>query len=224
MRELFRSFKIIAVVLLVPVVPFVLFGASIDKWAERWRESPPEPPVVAAVAVGLLATDIFLPIPSSLISTLAGYQLGVVGGTIACWSGMSLGAVFGFALARRCGRPFARWLSKESDLQRMQAISRRFGPGVLVLARGVPILAEASVLLMGIHRLPWRRFLPPVLLSNFGIALAYAAFGQFAERHQWLPLAIGISIAVPVLLTAAVQWWFSRQRIGEEHSPPPGTN
>ena len=40
----------------------------------------------------------------------------------------------------------------------------------------------AAVLLAGIHRIPWRRFWPPVLLSNLGVALAYSLFGHVAEK------------------------------------------
>ena len=98
----------------------------------------------------------------------------------------------------------ALWLSSEEDLERMRGLSQRFGPAVLIVGRGVPVLAEASVLLMGIHRMSWRRFLPAVLLSNLGIAFAYSAFGDFAEQNQWLPLALGVSIALPVLLATMV--------------------
>ena len=81
----------------------------------------------------------------------------------------------------------------------------RFGPGFLILARGVPVLAEASVLLMGVHGLSWRRFLAPIIISNLGISLAYTAFGHIAAEHDWFPLAMGVSIGVPVLLTLIVQ-------------------
>ncbi|MCH5377068.1 MAG: VTT domain-containing protein, partial [Planctomycetes bacterium] len=130
-------------------------------------------------------------------------------GTLACWVGMNLGAMLGFALARYGGRPLAERLSTPDQLQRMESLNTRYGPGILVLFRAVPVLAEASVLLVGLHRLSWKRFLPPVLLANLGIAFAYAYFGQYAARHQWLPLALGISVALPVLLTVAVQAWLA---------------
>jgi 3-dehydroquinate synthase len=72
----------------------------------------------------------------------------------------------------------------------------------------VPVFAEASVLIAGIHRLAWRRFIPAVFLSNLGIGLGYCAFGDFAERHEWLPVALGIAIAIPILAAAVAQWLF----------------
>lgn len=212
MKPFVRPMIVMSLVLLVPIVPFLLFGADFEAWVDRWAEQPYSKPATALIIIGLLATDILLPTPSSMISTLGGWQLGIVGGTLASWTGMTLGAVIGFALARRWGTPFALWLSSEEDLERMHGLSQRFGPAVLIVGRGVPVLAEASVLLMGIHQLSWRRFLPAVLLSNLGIAVAYSAFGDFAERNQWLPLALGVSIALPVLLATMVSRFLPTSR------------
>lgn len=200
MRELFRTLPLMCVVLLVPVLPFVFLGGPVDQWLRGIAEDPPHPFATFGLIVSLLATDILLPIPSSVISTLSGWQLGWLWGTLATWLGMNLGAVIGFALARRYGHKFASYFSRNDDLERMHSISQLYGPMVLVLTRALPVFAEASVLIAGIHRLSWRRFLPAIVLSNFGIAIAYAAFGDYAERNQWLPLALAVSISVPVLV------------------------
>lgn len=207
MRELFRTLPLMCVVLLVPVLPFLAFGGRLDQWLRGLSEQSPSATITFALVVGLLATDILLPIPSSVISTMSGWQLGWFLGTLATFVGMNIGAAIGFALARRYGRPFALWFSKGEDLQRMRLVSDRYGPAVLVLTRAVPVFAEASVLIAGIHRLSWRRFLPAVGLSNLGIAIAYAAFGDYAERNQWLPLALGVAIAAPVLVAAIAKRW-----------------
>jgi len=205
MGELFRTLPLMCMVLLVPVLPFLLFGDQVDHWLRGLTEDPPSGISMALLVIGLLSTDILLPVPSSVISTLSGWQIGWCYGTLATWTGMNLGAVFGFALSRRWGRPFALWFSKGVDLDRMQDVSDRYGPLVLLMTRAVPVFAEASVLIAGIHRLAWRRFLPAVLLSNLGIAIAYAAFGDYARQHQWLPLALGAAVAVPVLVAAAAR-------------------
>lgn len=189
-----------AAVLLVPVLPFVLLGDRFEAWLGRMAEHPPSSPATFAVVVALLATDIFLPIPSSVISTLSGWQLGWWLGTLATWAGMNLGAAFGFGLAKRFGQGFARWFSRDDDLDHMHGLIDRFGPSVLMITRAMPVFAEASVLIAGIHALSWRRFWLAVVPSNLGIAVAYAAFGDYAERHQWLPMALAVAVGVPVLL------------------------
>jgi len=217
-KDLLRPALIICVALAVPILPFLVFGEEAEAWMTEWSRRPGSAMVTALVIVGLLAGDIFLPTPSSVISTIGGWQLGALVGTLVSWIGMTLGAMIGFWLARRWGRPLALWISDQRHLDRMHASSERYGPLILVIARGVPVFAEASVLLMGIHQLAWRRFLIPVVLSNLGIALAYSAFGDFAEKYQWLPLAMGVSIALPVVLTIMVLRWLPRD--GESIMPP----
>ena len=106
--------------------------------------------------------------------------------------------------------------SGEESLDRMQQVSERYGPSVVAITRAMPVFAEASVLIAGIHRLSWRRFLPAVLLSNLGVALAYSAFGEFAQRHQWLPLALGVAVAVPVLISGLAQRLLPYLRLEDE--------
>jgi membrane protein DedA with SNARE-associated domain len=219
MRDLLRPMLPMIVILAIPIIPFLLFGERVDAWFANWKKNPPAAPIVAAVVIGLLATDVFLPVPSSVVATLAGYQLGVIGGTGAVWCGMTVGAVIGFALARWLGPRFVSWMTRQSDLVRTQRLTDRYGPLILVLGRGVPVLAEASVLLLGMHGLSWRRFLPPVLLSNLGLALAYAAFGELAEKYSLLPLALGVSIALPVVMVALFRAWSGRIDEGPAGQP-----
>jgi hypothetical protein len=61
-----------------------------------------------------------------------------------------------------------------------------------------------------LHALSWRRFLPAVIASNLGIALAYSVFGTYAAKHQWLPMALGISVALPLVLTTVARIWLGR--------------
>lgn len=200
-----RPLLLITLVLAIPIVPFVLAGDQFLSRFEAWFDPPPARSTLAALTVAVLASDVFLPVPSSVVGTVAGQQLGIVLGTAACWTGMSLGAVVAFALARAWGYPLAARLSSPDDLRRMESLTRRVGPMVLILARGLPVLAEASVLLVGVHRLSWRRFLPGVLLANLGIALAYAALGDLAAQMEWFPAALGVSLALPVLAGLAAQ-------------------
>ncbi len=217
MQSLLRTSGLMAGVMLIPVVPFLFFGEQMETWITQWSESGPGIAASAAAVVGLLTVDIFLPIPSSVVNTFGGWQLGTLGGTLASFVGLSLGAAVGFALARWWGRPLALWFCRQEDLDRMDAMSRRYGDVVLVLTRAVPVLAESSVLLLGATQMTWRRFLPPVLLSHLGIALAYSAFGQFAEEHQWLPAALAFAVALPILLTTMTTLWLRDEPENEPH-------
>ena len=212
MRYLVRIAMPILGLLIVLLIPFLLFGTQIEQWAKAWQQEPPHPALTFTLIVGLLSTDVLLPIPSSAVSTLAGGELGWLAGTLASWIGMTLGAALGFALARRWGSRFARRFSSEEDLSRMQSATNRYGGAAIVLARGVPLLAEASVLLFGAHGMAWRQFLTPIMLSNLGIALAYSFFGDIAKQYEWLPLGLGVAIGMPVLLAVLMRGWFNESK------------
>jgi uncharacterized membrane protein YdjX (TVP38/TMEM64 family) len=207
MRTLVRLLLLLALVLLVPVLPFLLCGPALEAWMSDWLHHWATPGRTAGLVIGLLATDILLPVPASLVSTLGGARLGWAAGTLASWTGMTCGACLGFALARWGGRPLVeRWVSAQ-DQQQLAELSHRVGPALLVVTRAVPILAEAAVLLLGLQGLAWSRFLPPIVCSNLGIALAYSAFGRLAAAEHWLPLALGISLALPLLLVTLTRRW-----------------
>ncbi|MBI2824531.1 MAG: VTT domain-containing protein [Planctomycetia bacterium] len=207
MSDLVRWSIAVTLVLLVPVIPFIGFGDSLDQRVEQWFDASLSPAATAAVVAAVLASDVLLPVPSSFVSTLAGSRLGVPAGTAVIWLGMTVGAVVGFGLARLCGRPLATRLSAPHDLRRMEALAARGGPTVLVLTRALPVLAEASVLLMGAIGLSWRRFLPVVMLANLGLAVAYAALGHYARQEGSLAVALAASIAIPVLATMVARRW-----------------
>ncbi len=211
MRELVRPAILMVIILLVLILPFLAFGDRFEAWGDSLRETPPPAGTTALIVIGLLSTDIFLPVPSSVVSTLAGWQLGWLVGTLVSWLGMSVGAALGFWLARVWGRPIAMRLSSELELERMAQLSRRFGPSLLMITRGVPVFAEASVLLMGMNQLPWKRFLLPVGVTNLVISLGYSIFGDVSGQNEWLELAIAASIAIPVLLVTMFRFWFWRK-------------
>ena len=201
MKTILRQLILVIVVLAIPIIPFLFMGDLMQQWVSGLENSRYLPWIV----IVLLSGDLILPIPSSVVTTYIGGQMHWVLGTLVSWVGMSFGAVLGFALARTCGPPFALRFSSAAQLENAENLAGRFGPVFLIVSRGVPVVAEASILLMGIHRLPWRRFLIPVLLSNLGISLGYTLFGAIAQQHHWFPVALGVSICVPIGLTLIAQ-------------------
>lgn len=176
----------------------------------HWLDLSKSPGTAATLVIGLLASDIFLPVPSSLVSTFAGKALGFWLGTAASWCGMTIGTSVAYWLVRWLGRPLAQRLSSEEELARMDALANRYGVLILILARPVPVLAEASVLVMGTMQIGWWRFFAAVGLSNFGIAAVYALLG---DRVQ-LPIAMAAAFAVPVVVTIAVRWLWPSAKDG----------
>lgn len=212
MQDLVRWTLAITLVMLVPIIPFLGFGDALESHIEHWFDANLSPTATGAAVVAVLAADVLLPVPSSAISTLAGARLGPLAGGFVVWLGMTLGAMIGFALARTLGRPLAQRLASADDLRRMELIGEERGTFVLALTRPLPILAEASVLLLGALGVPWRRFLPVVMLANLGLAAAYAVLGYFAGQEGNLAVALAASIALPLLATMIARYWLPTVR------------
>jgi uncharacterized membrane protein YdjX (TVP38/TMEM64 family) len=215
MSRLIRPILLLAFVLAVPIVPFLLAGEHLEQQLENWLHETGNKSTIFWAVVAILSTDVLLPIPSSVVSTFAGWQLGVATGALASWLGMTAGAILGFTLARAVGRPLAERFVDRNDLQRMRLLSARFGPKTLVLCRALPVLAEASVLFVGAMGLSWPKFFMPTAIANLGIALAYSILGSYSAQRNLLIWAFAGSVALPLLATALVRRRLGRSLVEE---------
>jgi uncharacterized membrane protein YdjX (TVP38/TMEM64 family) len=173
------------------LIPFFLFGERIERFTANLLASEAGWWATSAALTSLLALDILLPVPSSIVSTAAGALLGFWGGLACSWLGMSAGCVLGYLLGRG--------VTSTNDFVRVEQARRRYGDLVLVLFRAVPVLAEASVLLAGFVRMPWPRFFLLTALSNLGISLAYVATTVYSVRRESFLLAFAGATVVPGL-------------------------
>lgn len=199
MKSAVKAALLLIVLLAIPILPFLWLGESFEQSLLDALRQPASSTTVWTWVIGLLAADMFLPVPSSAVITYAGGVLGVVTGAVASWIGLSIGAIGGFGLARLFGEPLARRFTEGEDVVRMRDFALRHGPSAIILTRALPILAEACILMLGAGRLPWRRFLFPMLASNALLALTYAACGAWFRDSNAFPAAIVISGAIPLI-------------------------
>ncbi len=192
------------------LIPFMLFGDQIEVWTEHFVATMAvHKGMVALVLGGLLASDIFVPVPSSLVSTAAGGLLGLLPGMLTSWLGMTISCVIGFWVGAKFGRPAAERFVGVNELDRLEKLSRRYGDWAVLVSRPVPMLAEASVLFAGISHMPWWRFILLVTLSNLGISAVYAVVGALSANVNSFLLAFFGAILIPAL----AMWVMNRQTL-----------
>ena len=107
MRWAVLSIVLIAIVL----VPFFLFETQFNQFAAEVARGGGSRWMAAGGILALLAADVFLPVPSSILSTAAGVLLGFWGGTAVVFSGHDdrLPAGFCRGITVIGGRAAARW-------------------------------------------------------------------------------------------------------------------
>jgi membrane protein DedA with SNARE-associated domain len=189
---------VVAAVLAVILVPFALAGAHLDAWSVAQLQALHNPRLVALLVVALLAGDVLLPVPSSIVATLAGASLGFAGALAATLVGMSAGCVLAYALGRWAGAPLVDRLVGPREAARLHEMGRRHGDWSLVLARAVPVLAEGSTILAGAAAMPFVRFLIVTTAANLGIAAVYSAVGAYAADVRSFLLAVAGAVLVPL--------------------------
>jgi uncharacterized membrane protein YdjX (TVP38/TMEM64 family) len=180
------------------LIPFAIFDEPLSAWTlQNLKQRSQDGPAVFLWIAAALASDVFLPIPSSIVSTLAGTLLGFPKGLAASWLGMSAGSAIGYWFGRSAGQTLVRKAVGETELKRVSDLFQRFDSWAIVIGRPVPVLAEASVVAAGFLRMPFPRFAFVSALSNLGVSAAYAYAGAVAAGRDSFLIAFCASILAP---------------------------
>ncbi|WP_285961651.1 3-dehydroquinate synthase [Pseudomonas tohonis] len=186
------------------IVSFLLFEEPMQRLLASLGQQPADPVRalnLAVLVIALLALDVVLPVPSSMVSLLAVAVLGAVGGYLVIFIGLCLGSLLGYWLGAGYFR-IASGLLDIEDWRKAGRLANRLNTWSLICLRGVPVLAETSVLAAGMQRYPLRRFLVITTLANAGLAAVYSALGSFVAEDQVLLLAVMASMLLPALFLA----------------------
>lgn len=203
MKPWLRWTALTCLVLALILVPFALWEDSITAFSARLLAPAAGRAVVAAVVVLLLAADVLLPVPSSFVSAGAVALLGALAGGVAIALGMTLGGWLGYGLGRWGGEPLAARVAGTTELSRARELMARHGSWLVLVCRGVPVLAEASTLLAGATRVSPALFALATTLGNVGLAAAYASIGALhlsGTSALLAPLVLGIAVPGACLL------------------------
>jgi uncharacterized membrane protein YdjX (TVP38/TMEM64 family) len=210
-ERVLRWAALAALLLALILVPFALLEQPMNEWSAASMNGDRQQALLAAATVLLLLADVLLPIPSSFVAAAAIGWLGPAAGGAAVWVGMTLAAFLGYAIGRFGGHGLVQRMVGAAELERAQRLMNRYGAWVLLLCRGVPVLAEASSLFVGATRLPFSRFLWVVALGNLGLAAAYATTHWFELDELGTVIApFVLGILLPGLLLLGVRAISSR--------------
>lgn len=203
-KAIWKSISVILLFLAIPLIPFLLFG-EIEDVAEQWLRNQTNKPFIAAATVVLLTVDVLLPIPSSIVCTIAGSSLGPVLGTLFSTLGMTLGALIGFGIGKLCGQRIARKWTSDEERDQLNTLVRRYGISILFFMRPIPLFAEGSLLFLGSTSMSWSVFLWATLPIHFALALLYASLGHCISILTASLLSVGIAITLSIFAAIFVR-------------------
>lgn len=180
-----RAVHVLLLAALIPIVPFAVIG---ELPGERWLSASGDHALrFGATGAALLAADVLLPIPSSVVGALLGGRLGFGAGFAWGFAGLCVGNLLGYALGRLTPGRFV------SDLPEAPALSLVF------LSRPVPVLAEAVAITAGAERAPLWHFLGVAALGNACYAGALAGNGAALMPAGLAGPGLVLPMALPVV-------------------------
>jgi 3-dehydroquinate synthase len=193
-----RVSKVLALAALVPLVPFAIVG---ELPGDRFLLARGESALVfGAAGAAVLAFDVLLPIPSSIVAALLGARLGLGWGFACSLLGLCVGHALGYALGR---------LVPARARDQLPAISTF---PLVLLTRPVPVLAEAVAIGMGALRVPFARFALPMVLGDALYAGVMAANGAALLPDDLVGPGLIAPLSVPVIGWLGFYLWRRQRR------------
>ena len=198
-------------------LPFLIWGDQFMQWftgdaAIEWIRGWGAWGWLAVV--GLLVSDLFLPIPATPVMSAAGYLYGtLIGGLVSALGSFAAGMA-GYGLCRAFGRNVALRLAGEKELAEHHTLFQRSGPWLVVASRWLPLLPEVISCLAGLTRMPLRIFALSLACGAIPMGFVYAAIGAAGQDHP--KFALALSVLVPPLLWFAVRPCLRIRESGEK--------
>jgi uncharacterized membrane protein YdjX (TVP38/TMEM64 family) len=160
--------------------------------------------VSAILIVLLLAVDLFVPIPSTLVMPLAGHMFGVLPGTVLVTTGSMLLSVMGYFIGKTGRHLLIQKVISLKEVEKMDQWMKQYGKWPLLLSKALAMMAETVSVTCGIARMS---FVPYLLLSFAGtlpVCFLYVFAGNQAENiEEIFIIAVGgFLLALLLLFTA----------------------
>lgn len=193
-----------------------VLGFSFEPWARSWMAGAGAP--AAAVVVGLLAVDIFIPVPSSIVMVLSGAAFGVFWGSVLAFVGSIGGEWLGFELARKYGtRLSTRFIGDDAERRRLNAILLTHGAAAVAVTRALPVVMETMSIVAGLSTMRRGTFLIASAIGTAPIVVIYAYAGAMSREMDSVVPAVVILLAV-----AAAGWiWYRSIRSAPSSATSP---
>jgi uncharacterized membrane protein YdjX (TVP38/TMEM64 family) len=186
-----------------------VMGLSIEAMATAWLSRAGAGTAVTVVA--LLAADLFLPIPSSIVMVLSGAAFGVFWGALLSLVGSVGGEWLGFELVRHYGRRASARIVGDQEIERLSRVFARHGAATIVVTRALPVVMETMSVVAGLSSMTRKTFLIASFVGTAPIVFVYAWAGAVSRQTGNVLPAVIMLIAV-----AAFGWVLYRARMSPE--------
>ena len=206
-----RLALLVFALLAITIVPFLFWGDRLEGalaehgvagWMQdfgRWAW---------LVGVGLIASDIALPIPASAVMAGLGIIYGpIMGGVISAF-GSVIAGLLGYGACRLIGPKTARKFTGAEGFDQARHLFDRWGGWIVAGSRWLPVLPETISFLAGLTAMPFHRYILALACGSMPLGFVFATAGHVGADRPLVTLAI-CAIA-PFLLWQALRPFLPR--------------
>jgi uncharacterized membrane protein YdjX (TVP38/TMEM64 family) len=185
-----------------------VMGFSIEGLATAWLSRAGTGTAIAVVA--LLAADLFLPIPSSIVMVLSGAAFGVFWGGLLSLVGSVGGEWLGFELVRQYGRSASARIVGDEEIERLSRVFARHGAAAVAVTRALPVVMETMSVVAGLSTMNRRTFLLASFIGTGPIVFVYAWAGAVSRQT-----GNALPAVIMLMAVAAFGWILYRARVSD---------
>ena len=150
------------------------------------------------VAIGLMLSDLFLPIPASAIMSAIGSKYGLINAFFINTGGLLMAGLTAYFLAKFFSNKRARFICSEQELDEYSHFFNKWGGLAIIASRALPILPEVTSLMAGFTKMNFKKYFSSLLLGSAAVSLLYSWIGSSSENEPlW---GIAIAVAIPLIL------------------------
>jgi uncharacterized membrane protein YdjX (TVP38/TMEM64 family) len=187
-------FLITSILIIVSFFFFQNLELFFNTLQNRFRENPFS---FAFISFIILASDIVLPVPSSIVMFVNGYVLGTAFGAAISLIASLFGSVLGYYIGS-----FTSFGLKSKSDNYVKKLIETYGPLTILISRGIPVLSESVSIVCGYNQMSFKSYFTFNLFGYIPICLIYSFFGNVGyDKHLFL-----ISFGFSLFISAA--FWF----------------
>jgi uncharacterized membrane protein YdjX (TVP38/TMEM64 family) len=207
-----RLLLIVFALIALSVVPFVIWGGQIEEDLSRlgaagWMRSFGA--WAWAVGIGLIVSDIALPVPSTAVMGALGIIYGPWLGGVLSALGSILAGLLGYGICRLIGPETAERLAGTEGFAQTRRLFDRWGGWLVAGSRWLPILPETISFLAGLTGMRFTRYLGALVCGAVPLGFTFAAAGHLGADNAMATLLI--CAVAPLALWLVARPFFNRQ-------------
>lgn len=174
---------------------FIFFEDLENYFTDLLAASEMQPERYALLSFLVLASDILLPVPSSIIMYYNGLVLGFAYGSLLSLVSLFISGTAGYWIGYTSAFGF-----NNSPDEKAGKVIEQFGSMGIILTRGIPILSESICITAGFNRMNFRQYTILNILGSLPLAFIYGYFGAVGRSSQLFYYSFGLSILLSLVM------------------------